>query len=1232
MLEPGGTSESVGESGRAATHPYHLLEELGRGGMGVVYRARHPHSGEVVALKTVSVPRAESFAALRREVAALLRVNHPGVVRVLDEGVSRGQPWYAMELFSGDTLRGLLATQPLVPTALTLAARIAQALDFIHATGLVHRDLTPSNVFLRDPLTPVLADFGLASRFDGSLGREILDTGGRQAGTPLYVSPEQIRGALPDARADLYSLGCILYEMLTGTPPFEGPTMSVLWAHVHTRPSPPSEVRGGIPLRVDDLVLRLLEKDPRDRIGYASDVVEELVRLGADVGVVPGPTYLYRPAIIGREVPLARVTRRIDEVVRSRGGTMFLVGESGVGKTRLALEVARVAQARGFTVIESTCEGGRSDPGRLPASPLLHAFGPLLLAVADRCRQCGADETARLLGPGATLLASYEPSLRGLPGVAVGEPPPLGGEAAVRRLQAAMCAMVLALAEREPLMLILDDLQWADELSLAVLTALDAAVERCGRVVVLGILRASAAPPDLVSMAQRVPEALVVLDRLDHASIGAMVADMLATEAPPEELAGFLAEESEGNAFFVVEYLRAAVEAGLLQRAPGGAWTFHSPGAKAPLVRGVLGVPRPLREVLRGRLDRLPAAARRVVEAAAVLGREVPLDVLGAMVDGVELQPALDDLLSRQIIEPRGASGVRFSHDKLREHVYDDLSPEERRARHASAAGALEAVLRGTPGLAPRYADLADHCEGAGDLRRALEYLVRAGERSLASGATRDAAERLQRAHEIAVRDGVTISSHGLARVERLLGQARHHLGDIPGMMRACGSALDRLSRPDVPTAATLAVPAEPAGARLLLATSRLAAGELLRIAGLSVHPPAVGAARAAAEDAALSAEQLSNGYFFQHDPGRTLWAAFTAARFASRLGPSATLARTHATLAVAWSSVPLPPLTEAYLASAASAVRESPDPDAAAVVELFAGLIALGDGALDAAEASLDRAEAIARAHHDGRREREAIALLGNVAYWRGRTGEALGHYERLREAAARSDDEQALAWSLSGIVGCWMSDGRDEEALALYDGSPAFRSAKLGPSELLAHGNVAEAYLHLDRVDEAVSFAEAHLRRFRGEPATGFPGIYGWSGTFDAFAAACAREPRGARQWRHFFGRALVSARYVAVHARVFRVGRAAAARCAGILLRLAGADAAATSALAWSGAEALAIGAGATEGRACVELGRGLAPGARRGAALARARVLFADTPSGYWRVQAERLALGREGALP
>ena len=423
--------------------PYQLLGVLGSGTMGAVYRARHQDSGRVVALKTIHAADEGLLPAMRREVLALAQLHHPGIVTVVGVGTERGFPWYAMELIEGPTLRdyrqALWSQQPASPgeapseapevvpskapseapavvpskalkVVLSVARRLCITLAYLHGEGLVHRDLKPSNVVLRDGVSPVLVDFGVSAWLGSASGREALEQHHANAGTLAYMSPEALRGEALDARADLYSFGCILYELLCGAPPFTGKRFNeIISGHLKRPPVPPSQHVPRLPAVLDELVLGLLAKSPQERIGYAADVAAVLAELGAaggdGDGAPPARPYLYRADCVGREDIIAEVRSLLDAGLSGRAVHVLLSGEEGAGKTRLTMEISRKLGRDGVLVLMGSCR---------PHGPLLEGFGGPLQQIAERCRSKGQEQTERWLGRHARLLARYQPALRPL--------------------------------------------------------------------------------------------------------------------------------------------------------------------------------------------------------------------------------------------------------------------------------------------------------------------------------------------------------------------------------------------------------------------------------------------------------------------------------------------------------------------------------------------------------------------------------------------------------------------------------------------------------------------------------------------------------------------------------------------------------------------------------------------------------------------------------------------------
>ena len=777
---------------------YRIVETIGQGGMGIVFRARHVSSERAVALKTVKLPAPRWLDSIRREIQALTRVRHPGVVRIVDHGVHEGRPWYAMDLLEGETLRQFgrriwspfqpyqdvstaisrtedasdaarpgsdsLLDVPLafpsegwlrqpapiegmssaaageLPVILRVMRRVCASLAFMHGEGFINRDLKPENVMLVNGL-PVIIDFGLTAHHPGGSGREELEAQQGVSGTVPYMSPEQIRGELVDARSDLYAIGCILYELVVGRPPFTGAPRAVMLQHLSATPTSPSARVRDLPPQLEQLIMKLLEKQVSKRIGYADEVAAELAELGRDVSRLPdyppARSYLYRPTFVGREELVAELIVARDRAVLGTGSIVLLGGESGAGKTRIALELTRTHKQNMRLVASETAMLATDGETRIAPSPM-HALRPLLRAIADDCHAGGSDVTELLLGEHRALLSAYEPLLAQVPAKEpLRAPLPLSPDASRKRLFSALTEVLQRFAKQRPVLFVIDDLGWVDEVSLAFLADLSADVLASTPLFLLCTYRIEDTPAAVSALANLKHVSHIQLQRLGEQPVRSMVSDMLALADPEPDFVEFVTREAEGNPFFVAEYLRAAVHERILYRDQPRTWKVRgsdTPRDGKPLT---LALPRSLKALIDQRLRALSTAGQQLTLAAAVLGRNMEFSLLrevSAMPDHTFVS-AVDELLRRQVLEQPEPGRLSFVHDKLREATHQNAQLGAVRQLHARAAEAREKTVPVGPEGASWWALLGHHYGEAELSEQALHYLALAAEHARESSA-----------------------------------------------------------------------------------------------------------------------------------------------------------------------------------------------------------------------------------------------------------------------------------------------------------------------------------------------------------------------------------------------------------------------------------------------------------------------------------------------------------------
>ena len=635
---------------------YELIKPLHQGGMGVVWRARHVHSGDEVALKTVKATNRLTLLGIRREIQVLSILKHPDVIELLDHGVEQGRPWYAMPFVEGVTLHRLLqkqrslgdsptialATSPIYadtelsmspasrvgdhvtdetlmvePEDLTLLdlplsgveaifppsapprgvdadapdpaflerhgaligqlQAIARALAYIHCQGVVHRDLKPANIIIRPNGRPLIVDFGLATLGSRGVDREVLQQLSMPAGSLPYMAPEQFEPFWLDARADLYALGCLLYESLTGRPPFNPREVTeARKMHQQQTPAAPHHVTPSTPRRLEALVMSLLAKQPHDRPGYALDVARALEPFSTPC-IPPtkpaGSIYLHRPALVGREDAMARTRTGIERAKTGKNNSLLLVkGAAGVGKTRLAIECSHEATRRGLLVLI-----GELMPGESPSAPLgvlRNALHPINFVWQEP--DALSVDYPEAIRRAAKVISMYDPTIAHLEALQR-QPTPvtLPPQESKRRLFEALCLCLEhhASLTKQPITLVFDDLHLVDHTTLEWCAFASKRFHASkGPVMLVGFYREGGACPFLERLAKSDGVRLTTVELLSEPQTAQMIQSMLAISRLPDGIAEFMYRRTLGNPAQIVQLLRAAVTDATLCRDAQGHW------------------------------------------------------------------------------------------------------------------------------------------------------------------------------------------------------------------------------------------------------------------------------------------------------------------------------------------------------------------------------------------------------------------------------------------------------------------------------------------------------------------------------------------------------------------------------------------------------------------------------------------------------------------------------------
>ncbi|HEY5625945.1 MAG TPA: protein kinase [Dehalococcoidia bacterium] len=658
---------------------YDVKRLLGEGGRKRVYLAHDDRLDRDVAvaiIKTEGLDEA-GLSRVKREAQSMGRLgDHPNIVTIHDIGEDGSQPYIVSQYMSGGDLDGLLQrseTRQLdVAAVLKVGNQICGALDHAHARGVIHRDLKPGNIWLTEEGDAKLGDFGLAVALD----RSRVTMEGMMVGTVAYMPPEQALGRQADARSDLYSLGCVLYECLTGRPPFAGddPT-AIISQHINMTPVAPSWHTEHCPPDLENIVLGLLAKDPDERPASAAEVAAALGQIDpeqksathSDSNVLDR---LARGVFVGREQELERLRKAADASFAGRGEIVMLVGEPGIGKTRTTQEVETYARMRGAAVLWGMGHESAGAPSYWPWMQVGRSYGQAYdLAELVPDMDGKGPELIRIFPELRQLLDAEQPE-------ATSDP-----EAAQFRLFDAYTTFVRAMAKKMPLVIVLDDLHWADKPSLSLLRHLARELSRM-RVLVVGTFRdteLARTHPLSEALAELNRESgfqRVVLRGLSREEVAGYIRAATNVE-PQRQLVDRIFEETEGNPFFLSEVVNLLTQE--------GAFSKESISD--------ISVPDGVREALGRRLDLLSEEANELLAIAAIAGREFTYETLSLLGEGEEetVLRLIEEALEARVIEELPQAGrYRFTHALMQETLLSELSTTRRVRIHGQVGEALE--------------------------------------------------------------------------------------------------------------------------------------------------------------------------------------------------------------------------------------------------------------------------------------------------------------------------------------------------------------------------------------------------------------------------------------------------------------------------------------------------------------------------------------------------------------
>lgn len=733
---------------------YQVLAKLGESDKSIVLKTWDLQLHRNVALKLmkerVTSPYIEDLIRFKKQIQIVTKFNHPNIIKIYGEDEYNSLPFIVMELLDGLVLANLFNNSVAlkIHESVCIIQQTAEALNYVHNHGIIHRDIKPGNIFIipkNSSIQVKLLDFGIAWIIELGAIKEPKEI----AGTFGYMSPEAT-GMLDkriDERSDLYSLGVVFYHLLTGEAPFKGYDVNrIIHQQVALNPVPPRRINPGIPPVLEAIVMKLLNKDPDLRYQSANGLIRDLEKFmngehEFEVGSNdPKVKISYQTRLVGRDEEMKTIETLIDKAAQGKGSLCLIAGEAGSGKSRLVEEIKQFVYEKNGVFLRGRCLNYEN---KFPYQPFKDAVDEYLNKIKiydDERLEVEKNRINNVLGDLSGIVLKLNPRLEKFLGKTK-EIVPLEPERENQRFLMTLAEFFYNLVNNDlGYVLFLDDLQWADESSFYLLKEL---LSRVGNsnLLIIGTYRDNEIEKghhieNIIEIAQTKKTSFqnIRLKPFNQQNMEELIRYILGGSVVEIDLLSrYVLNKSNGNPFFAINIIRELVEQKILYWDRGN-WQQNLQKL------GEIPISNSLLDIILRRIENLTDPQKELLIKGAVIGREFEIELLYRLtcLTKTEVVNMIDDFIGLQLLERSTQNGrVIFVHDRIRDAFYHTITETERKKIHLQIALAIEETNQDNPEKV--VYELAHHFWESGDSTKTLKYVIPAAKKAQNSYANEEA-------------------------------------------------------------------------------------------------------------------------------------------------------------------------------------------------------------------------------------------------------------------------------------------------------------------------------------------------------------------------------------------------------------------------------------------------------------------------------------------------------------